>query len=69
MPTTDTPYRALPVRWVSVNDDTPGWEDAWDIIDLSDISDDEEASDSFYDDFKHYRGTKVGGYPMEIQRA
>ena len=40
-----------------------------DIIDLSDVNGDQEASDRFHDDFKRYRGTKVGGYPMEIQHG
>lgn len=68
-PDLETPYRPFPVRWVSVNDDAPGWEDAWDIIDLSEINDDTQASDSFFDDFNRYGGTKVGGYPMEIQHG
>ncbi|HDR2589357.1 TPA: DUF1963 domain-containing protein, partial [Enterobacter ludwigii] len=69
LPAINTPDRAFPVRWVSVNDDAPGWEDAWDIIDLSDVNDDEDASNRFYDGFNRYRGTKVGGYPMEIQHG
>ena len=68
-PDLETPYRPFPVRWVSVNDDAPGWEDAWDIIDLSEVNDDTQASDSFFDDFNRYGGTKVGGYPMEIQHG
>lgn len=69
LPDLETPYRPFPVRWVSVNDDAPGWEDAWDIIDLSEVNDDTQASDSFFDDFNRYGGTKVGGYPMEIQHG
>ncbi|WP_312077572.1 DUF1963 domain-containing protein [Leclercia sp.] len=69
LPELETPYRPFPVRWVSVNDDAPGWEDAWDIIDLSEVNDDTQASDSFFDDFNRYGGTKVGGYPMEIQHG
>ncbi|WP_272539170.1 DUF1963 domain-containing protein [Providencia sp. PROV197] len=69
LPAIDTPYRAFPIRWLHVNDDAPGWEDAWDIIDLSDVNEDEEASDCFFDDFNRYRRTKVGGYPMEIQHG
>jgi hypothetical protein len=68
LPSIDTPY-FISGRWRSVNDDAPGWEDAWDIIDLSDVNDDEDVSNSFYDDFNRYRGTKVGGYPMEIQHG
>lgn len=47
LPELDTPYRAFPVQWLSVIDDAPGWEDAWDIIDLSCVNDDEQACDSF----------------------
>lgn len=69
LPELETPYRPFPVRWVSVNDDAPGWEDAWDMIDLSEVNDDTQASDCFFDDFNRYGGTKVGGYPMEIQHG
>lgn len=40
-----------------------------DILDLSAVNDDEPASDSFFEDFSRYRGTKVGGYPAEIQHG
>lgn len=69
LPELDTPYRPFPVHWLSVIDDAPGWEDAWDIIDLSCVNDDEQASDSFFEDFNRYRGTKVGGFPTEIQHG
>jgi hypothetical protein len=69
LPELATPYREFPVRWLSVNDDAPGWEDAWDILDLSAVNDDEPASDSFFEDFNRYGGTKVGGYPAEIQHG
>ena len=69
LPELATPYRAFPVRWLSVNDDAPGWEDAWDILDLSAVNDDEPASDSFFEDFSRYGRTKVGGYPAEIQHG
>ncbi|MBE8905798.1 DUF1963 domain-containing protein [Enterobacter asburiae] len=69
LPELDTPYRAFPVQWLSVIDDAPGWEDAWDIIDLSCVNDDEQASGSFFEDFNRYKGTKVGGFPAEIQHG
>ncbi|ALB64771.1 hypothetical protein AFK62_11165 [Cronobacter condimenti 1330] len=69
LPESDTPYRAFPVRWLSVDDDAPGWEDAWEITDLSDVNNDEEASNRFFADFNRYSGTKVGGYPAEIQHG
>jgi hypothetical protein len=64
LPELDTPYRPFPVQWLSVIDDAPGWEDAWDIIDLSCVNDDEQASDSFFEDFNRYRGTKVGDFRL-----
>jgi hypothetical protein len=59
LPELATPYRAFPVRWLSVNDDAPGWEDAWDILDLSAVNDDEPASDSFFEDFSRYGEPKL----------
>ena len=69
LPVIRTPYRSFPVRWQEVRDDAPGWEDAWDLLDLSAVNDDESASKSFFYDFNRYSGTKVGGYPVEIQHG
>lgn len=67
LPEIDTPYRSFPIRWHEVNDDASGWEDAWDLLDLSAINADKAATDSFFNDFSRYWGTKVGGYPADIQ--
>ena len=63
------PLKPFPVKWHLINDDAPGWEDAWDIVDLANINNDEEASDAFFRDFNSYGQTKVGGYPCEIQHG
>jgi Domain of unknown function (DUF1963) len=69
LPSVDHPYKAFPIRWSRVDDDAPGWEDAWGLVDLSAINADEEASDFFFYEFERYSGTKIGGYPKEIQHG
>lgn len=62
-------YRPFPIRWSHVDDDAPGWEDAWGLVDLSAVNEDEAASDAFFEKFNRYHCTKVGGYPNEIQHG
>lgn len=69
LPSTEHPYRPFPIRWSRVDDDSPGWEDAWSLVDLSAVNEDPLASDAFFRDFKVYHATKVGGYPREIQHG
>lgn len=71
LPVSSAPAAPLPfpVRWKEVCNDAPGWEDAWDVVDLAAVNDDSEASDAFFEDFERYSGTKVGGYPCEIQNG
>lgn len=57
----------FPIQWTRVEDDAPGWDDAWDLLDLTAVNEDEEASDLFSDEFEGYSQTKVGGYPYAIQ--
>ncbi len=64
-----SPVRPFPIRWNFVSDDAPGWEDAWDIVDLTDVNNDERASEAFYMEFNRYHQTKVGGYPREVQHG
>lgn len=59
--------RPFPVRWELIEDDAPGWETAWSLIDLTPVNKDEEVNESFYKDFKRYPCTKIGGYPDEVQ--
>jgi hypothetical protein len=68
LPEIPAPYNPLPIRWSRVEDDTPGWEDAWDLLDLSAVNDDDEASQLFYD-FSTYPQTKLGSYPFEVQHG
>lgn len=61
--------RPMPVVWTKVGDDAPGWEDAWDILDLGPVNRDAEATSRFFKDFNRYDGTKVGGYPADVQHG
>ncbi len=61
--------KPFPIRWRRVDDDAPGWEGAWELVDLAAVNDDEAATDAFFDDFTRNMGTKVGGYPYEIQHG
>ncbi|NHZ80304.1 DUF1963 domain-containing protein [Massilia sp. CCM 8695] len=63
------PCRPFPIRWTRVDDDAPGWEGAWEIVGLTAVNGGEAASDAFFDDFSRHIGTKVGGYPYEIQHG
>jgi len=59
--------RSFPIKWELVDDDSPGWESAWELVDLAAVNEDEEASDAFFDEFNTYICTKVGGFPDEVQ--
>lgn len=59
--------RPFPIKWNLVEDDAPGWETAWTLVDLDSVINDEEADEAFYKDFSRNIGTKVGGFPDEIQ--
>ncbi|MDQ1830368.1 DUF1963 domain-containing protein [Massilia scottii] len=69
LPEVAHPYRPFPIHWSRVDDDAPGWEGAWEVVDLTAVNDDEAASDAFFDDFSRHMGTKAGGYPYEIQHG
>jgi Domain of unknown function (DUF1963) len=69
----DTPeevrgLREFQIKWyLSETNDFPCWEEAWDYADMTEINEDDEASDQFFDEFSRYTGTKIGGYPSYIQ--
>ncbi|MBN9085047.1 MAG: hypothetical protein BGP04_06565 [Rhizobiales bacterium 62-17] len=69
LPDLNHPYKPFPIRWSRIDDDAPGWEDAWSMLDLSALNEDDAASDAFFGNFNRYSNTKVGGYPKEIQHA
>lgn len=48
---------------------SPGWEDAWSLLDLDSVNLDDSASDAFFHDFNRYPSTTFGGYPKEIQHG
>jgi hypothetical protein len=66
-PEAKPPVRAFPIRWTRVEGELPGWEDAWSLVDLTAVNEDEEASEKFFDDLQNHPATKVWGYPTEIQ--
>ena len=70
---TETPEPAnilkpFPVRW-KLNEvlDYPCWEEAWEHVDLTEINENEELNDRFFDEFNRYAKTKIGGYASYIQ--
>ncbi len=69
LPVVENVYRPFPVSWSRIDDDAPGWGDAWSIVDLTAVNDDEAAAEMFFESFNRYAVTKIGGYPTEIQHA
>lgn len=61
--------RDFPIRWSLVEDDAPGWENAWDLVDLSPINAIDRASDRFFYEYNRYSQTKFGGFPCEVQHG
>lgn len=59
--------KTLPIQWSLSETESPGWEEAWGLVDLESVNDSEEASEEFFDKFVSHPGTKIGGYPTEIQ--
>lgn len=59
----------FPIKWNQVNDDAPGWENAWDVIDMTAINETEDADEKFFMELNRYDNTKFGGYPTEIQHG
>jgi hypothetical protein len=68
LPDLDSPLRPFPIRWSLVEDDAPGWEDAGALIDQTPLLEG-DLDDAFFDDLNRYPGTKVGGFPCEIQHG
>lgn len=59
--------RPFPIKWKLVEDDAPGWETAWNLVDLHPVNNDNEADKAFHYEFNRYVCTKVGGFPDEVQ--
>ena len=57
----------FPIRWKKVMDDSPDWENSWDLVDMTPIN---EADDErFFYEYNRYSGTKFGGFPNCIQHG
>lgn len=69
LPAVGAPFKSFPIEWTWADDDSPGWDDAWSLVDLTSINRDNDASMRFYHEFERYSFTKVGGYPYEIQHG
>ncbi len=71
LPSSNEPemVKEFPIKWNLVEDDAPGWENAWEIVNMTPISETEGASDRFFYEYNRYTNTKFGGFPYEIQRG
>jgi len=59
--------KTLPIKWSISETEGPGWEEAWGLVDLHSVNASEEAADEFFTKYTSHHGTKVGGYPTQIQ--
>lgn len=57
----------FPIQWHEVKNDAPGWETAWEVVNMDPINDTEAADEKFFTEYERFPCTKVGGYPAEIQ--
>ncbi len=60
---------SYPIKWDLSKNEGPDWETAWDLVDLEPINKSEKASDEFFNRYSNYSGTKIGGFPSEIQNS
>lgn len=63
---TRAPCKALGIHWSLGKPERPGWEQASELFDMDAINDSESASERFFK-LPHHEGTKIGGYPFEVQ--
>lgn len=61
--------KPLPIRWEAAAADAPGWEDAGELVDLDALDGDQAAAEAFFERLPRHDGTKVGGFPTEIQHG
>lgn len=61
--------KPFPIKWLLSEPERPGWEEAWGVVDLKAINESQEASKAFFERYPNHHGTKVGGYPSEIQHG
>ena len=58
--------KSLPIKWIAGKPERPDWEQASELLEMDAIDESESARERF-DKMAHHGGTKVGGYPTEIQ--
>ena len=59
----------FPIIWKLSKKDAPGWEMAGSLVDMSAIHESDNASNLFFERYEGIAGTKMGGYPYEIQNS
>lgn len=72
--TTETPepvniLKSFPVRWeYNEEPDYPCWEESWDYVDMSEINENEELNDRYFNEYTSYPKTKIGGYASYLNQ-
>lgn len=61
--------RPFPIKWNFYDKDPPGWEMAGSLTDMSTLYESAGAEDLFFEKYEGIPGTKIGGYPYEIQNG
>jgi uncharacterized protein YwqG len=71
LPLTSEPehVRPFPIKWELSERDAPSWEIAGSLVDMSAVHESDDASNLFFERYKGISGTKMGGYPYEIQHG
>lgn len=64
---THSPVKSFPIRWSEVEDDAPGWENSWELLDMSPINETKGADEKFFFEYNRYTQTKFGGFPDCVQ--
>lgn len=67
-PTGSEQFKAFQIKWnVNEKKDYPCWEESWNYLDMTEVNDDDELNDRFFEEFDSYTYTKIGGYASYIQ--
>jgi len=66
-PQLDSFIKPFPISWSLAPDEAPNWDDAWDIVNLSEFQRIEGKIDLFYKRYHNSDRTKFGGWPSLIQ--
>lgn len=60
--------RPFQIHWNKAEQaDFPCWEEAWSYVDLSEVNENDEATDYFFEHYSNKSFTKIGGYGAYIQ--